>query len=69
MQGDSQIRFHQPHDGETAVSGYPVFFEGEVTNAINDSVTVGVLIDNCTTWAARQSFMVAGSGQWTGYSP
>lgn len=66
MQGDSQIRFLRPHDGETAVSGYPVFFEGEVASAINDSVTVGVLIDNCTTWAARQSFMVAGSGQWTG---
>jgi hypothetical protein len=66
MQGDSQIRFHRPHDGETAVSGYPVFFEGEVTNAINDSVTVGVLTENCTTWATRQSFTVAGSGQWTG---
>jgi hypothetical protein len=65
-EGDSQIRFLRPHDGETAVSGYPVFFEGEVTNAINDSVTVGVLIDNCTTWAARQSFTVTGSGQWTG---
>ena len=64
--GDISIRMLQPFTGETAVSGYPVYFEGTVENPINNIVSVGMLIDGCTRWAARQDFGVQGSAAWTG---
>lgn len=62
---ETTIRLQRPFLGETAVAGYPVYFEGEVTNPINNSVTIGVLIDDCTRFGARQSFEVPG-GTWNG---
>ena len=65
-ESDPFIFFYRPVDGETAVAGYPVFFEGEVKNPIDNSVTIGVLTEDCTVWAALQTFTVGGGGKWTG---
>ncbi len=57
----------RPSDGHTAVSGYTMFYEGRVTNPISDTVSIGILIDNCTTFVARYSFTVASpGGSWNG---
>ena len=56
----------RPVSGEAAAAGYPLYFEGTVRNPINDSVAIGVLVDNCSRLAAQQSFTVAGGGSWFG---
>jgi hypothetical protein len=66
VQSDVSVQMLRPNDGATAVSGYPVYFEGSVANPLNNSVTIGFLIDNCTTWASQQEFTVTGSASWTG---
>lgn len=64
--GEPVIRLFRPYSGETAVAGYPVYFEGEVQNPIDNLVGIGVLIDDCTTWDAQQSFTVESGGTWQG---
>lgn len=50
------INLSRPGDGQLAVAGHPLFFEGEVTGAIDNTITIGLYTDDCTTFAARQSF-------------
>lgn len=59
------IRLFRPIVGETAVAGYPVYFGGTIENPIDNMMTVGVLVDNCTTFVTRQEYSVEG-GEWTG---
>lgn len=63
--GEPVLQLMRPILGETAAAGYPLYFEGSVENPIDDTVTVGVLVDACTTFAARQEITVAG-GNWNG---
>ncbi|MFQ5421514.1 MAG: hypothetical protein ACE5EY_14260, partial [Anaerolineae bacterium] len=56
-----------PGDGQFAVAGHPLFFEGSVTGAIDSTITIGLYTDNCTTFAARQSFtLTAVDATWNG---
>ncbi len=64
--GEPVIRLFRPYSGETAVAGYPVYFEGDVQNPIDNFVGIGVLIDDCATWDAQQSFTVESGGTWQG---
>lgn len=64
--GEPVVRLFRPYSGETAVAGYPVYFEGDVQNPIDNLVGIGVLIEGCTTWDAQQSFTVEGGGTWQG---
>lgn len=57
------IVLDMPFEAETAVAGYPLFFSGTASNIISDTLTVGVLINNCTEFSARQSFTFTG-GSW-----
>ena len=56
------VDLSRPLGGEIVVSGYTLFLEGRTTNPIDDTVTVGVLVDNCSTFVARQSFPLASPG-------
>lgn len=57
----------RPIIGSSLTIGMPVFFEGRVQNPIDNSLTIAVLGENCTTFYARQNITLpAGGGQWTG---
>ncbi len=55
----------RPLTGETAVAGHILFLEGRVRGPVDDTITFGVLIDNCTTYIAGQTLSVTG-GAWRG---
>lgn len=57
----------RPGDGQFAVAGHPLFFEGSVTGAVSNTITIGIYTDDCTTFAARQSFtLTAADATWNG---
>lgn len=62
------LELYRPTLGERAVSGTTLFFEGRAEEAlIDETLTIGVLIDDCTRFIARQSFTVpGGQGAWYG---
>lgn len=50
----------QPFPDTTAVSGAPLFFAGNVTNAINQTVVVSFLIDECRETVSTQTITLGG---------
>lgn len=60
-----RVVLYRPFVGELLVEGLTNFISGEVRNPINNTVTIGVLNKDCTTFIARQSFTVTG-GEWSG---
>lgn len=65
---DTAISLSRPAQGETAVTGSPLFFEGVVVNSPDRTVTIGFLIDDCTEVVARQSFTLdEANASWNGY--
>lgn len=63
----SFITVNRPAVGDTAVAGYTILFEGRVNNPVNETITITVLDQACTTTVANQSFNVA-RGNWLGYT-
>lgn len=63
--GPTTITLSRPYANGPAVEGMPLFFEGQVTNPISDTITIGILINDCTEFIARQDFEITG-GNWTG---
>lgn len=64
---DVAIKFSRPVDGQIAVAGHPLFFEGSVSSAINNTITIGLYDNDCTTFAARQSFSLSSANaSWNG---
>ena len=55
-----------PVEGETAVAGYAFFMQGDSNNLIDDTFTIGVLVDGCTNFIAAQKISLT-SGPWYGY--
>jgi hypothetical protein len=69
--GEATVQLYRPTVGETAVSGYPLYFEGQVRNPTDNTVTIGLLVDGCSRFVAQQSFTVAPAAAdrdtgWTG---
>lgn len=62
---DPFVTLSRPESVETAVSGRVFFFAGDSQNLIDDTLTIGVLVEDCTTFAAAQSFDLSG-GRWYG---
>jgi hypothetical protein len=61
------ISLFQPMPGQTGVSGSTLFFAGMANNLLNDTITIGLLADDCSRFVAQQSFTVTGgSGGWNG---
>ena len=59
------LTLKRPGEHDTAVAGYTLFFGGRVRNPINNTVTISIMTDNCTTVATSQSFTLVG-GVWHG---
>ena len=68
--GEPVLRVYRPIMSETAVSGYPLYFEGQVRNPTDNTITIGLLVDDCSRFVAQQSFTVAPAADrdtgWTG---
>lgn len=60
------IALTRPVQGETAVAGYAFFFEGDSNNLLDDSFTIGLLVDDCTNFIAAQKISLT-SGPWYGF--
>lgn len=60
-----RIVLYRPFAGEVFVEGLTNFVSGEVRNPVNNTITIGVLNEDCTTFIARQSFTITG-GEWSG---
>ena len=61
------LTLFRPMIGETGVSGATLFFAGTARDLIDDTVTIGLLVDDCSQFAAQQSFTITGgSGAWNG---
>lgn len=59
------LTLRRPGEHDTAVAGYTLFFGGRVRNPIDNTVTISIMIDDCTTVATSQSFTLVG-GAWHG---
>ena len=59
------LTLKRPGEHDTAVAGYTLFFGGRVRNPIDNTVTISVMTDDCTTLATSQSFTLVG-GAWHG---
>jgi hypothetical protein len=60
------ISLARPMQGETAVAGHAFLMQGDSNNLLNDSFTIGVLVDDCTNFIAAQKISLA-SGSWYGF--
>lgn len=58
---DVAVMGAQPLPEDTAVAGAPLFFAGNVTNAINRTITISFWINDCTESVATQSVTLDGS--------
>jgi len=59
------LTLRRPGEHDTAVAGYSLFFGGRARNPIDNTVTISVMINECTTVATSQSFTLVG-GAWHG---
>lgn len=59
------IDLFAPSAGATLVAKSYAFFNGRVQSAVNSTITIALLMNNCTEFVARQSFTVGG-GEWYG---
>jgi hypothetical protein len=64
---DRYLALFRPSAGETAVAGYNFFFDGRAQRPIDNLVTISIWHEECRTQAARQSFVLSGSGYWQGF--
>ena len=60
-----RVIVHRPYTGELFVAGITNFISGEVSNPVDDTVTIVVYEGECGQTIASQSFTVTG-GEWTG---
>lgn len=56
----SYITLNRPSPSDTGVAGYSLLFDGAMKNPVNNSITIRVLSNECTTSVASQSFQVQG---------
>lgn len=69
--GQAAVQLYRPIVGETAVSGYPLYFAGQARNPVNNLITIGLLVDGCSRLVAQQDITLTPAGPdrdtaWTG---
>lgn len=64
---DRYLALYRPVDGDPAMAGFNLFFDGRAERPVDSSVTISVWSDDCQTQVARQSFVLNGSGYWQGF--
>ncbi|KAA3655990.1 MAG: hypothetical protein DWQ04_32405 [Chloroflexi bacterium] len=65
------LQLYRPVVDETAVSGFNVFFDGDIKGAVNNQLTISLWVDECQTQVAKQSFKLGASNQsfyWQGFA-
>ncbi len=60
------ISLSWPVEGETAVAGHAFIMQGDSHNLIDDTFTIGILVDGCTEFIAAQKISLA-NGRWYGF--
>lgn len=61
------LALFRPLDGENAVAGFNLFFDGRSQLPVNNVVTISLWDEECQVQVARQSFTLRGSGYWQGF--
>jgi hypothetical protein len=64
---DRYLALFRPVDGDPAMGGFNLFFDGRAQRPVDSTVTISIWSDNCQTQVARQSFVLSGSGYWQGF--
>lgn len=67
---DRYLALYHPLQGETAVGGFNLFFDGMVYRPTNSTVSISVWVDDCQTRLARQTFTLGNSTvafYWQGF--
>ena len=60
------IDLDEPVTGTILVSGYMIFLEGRVLDPIDNTLTLGVLMDDCSDFVSRQPITIAATaGAWS----
>ena len=65
------IEIYRPLVDETAVSGFNVFFDGDIKGAVGNQLTISLWVDDCQTQIAKQSFNLGTSNRsfyWQGFA-
>jgi hypothetical protein len=52
----TEVQVQRPLATEAVVSGYTVFLQGRILNPVDNMMSVGVLMDNCSTFVSQYSF-------------
>ncbi len=64
---DSYLILDRPQQGDQAVAGFNVFFDGLAERPVDSVVSISLWSDDCQSRVARQSFRLRGSGYWQGF--
>ena len=67
---DRYLEMFRPKVGEIGVSGFNIFFDGEILLPVNRTVTISIWGDDCQTRVAQQSFVLGASNRpvyWQGF--
>jgi len=64
---DRHLILYRPLQGEEAVAGYNIFFDGVAQQPVDSLVTISMWSEGCQNQVAKQSFRLRGSGYWQGY--
>ena len=67
---DRYLEMFRPKVDEKGVSGFNIFFDGEILLAVNRTITVSIWADDCQTRVAQQSFVLGASNRpvyWQGF--
>ncbi len=60
------LALYNPVEGDTAVAGQYLFFDGHAQQPVGNRLTISVWVDECQNQAASFTFSVSGSGYWQG---
>lgn len=60
------LALYNPVEGDTAVAGHYLFFDGRAQQPVGNRLTISVWVDECQNQAASFTFNVSGSGYWQG---
>jgi hypothetical protein len=64
---DRYLDLYRPVAGDTAVAGYSFFFDGYAQLPVGNTITLSIWHQECRVRAARQSYVLRGSGYWHGF--
>ncbi len=63
---DRYLALYNPVEGDTAVAGYFLFFDGRAQQPVGSRITIALWMDECQTQVASFTLTMEGSGYWQG---